>query len=194
MEALANLFLSRAGPSSGTGSLRVVSTVGPAPSARESHSCACVGSKMCLFGGFDGSRVLNDLYTYDLADGVWAQLVHVGLSPPARAGHSACALGQPAHMLVFGGANSLRRFADVHVFDSTEGSWARPPLKGHPPAARYYHAAVVCRGSLLVFGGNDGAGVLGDLHSLSTESWAWSQPSVAGAPQAGFKWRLPSPL
>jgi len=162
--------------------LKLLRPGGVPPNPRESHTCTCLGAKLYVFGGFDGTRVLNDLYSYDLNNMIWAQLVHTGLSPPARAGHTASALGVPAHLIVFGGANSSRRFADVQIFDTSSSNWSKPPTRGLPPASRYYHAAVLARGSLLVFGGSDGKGALGDLHALHTESWTWSQPVVKGSP------------
>ena len=133
--------------------LRKVSAAGTPPGPRESHSITTLGSKVYVFGGFDGSRVLNDLYVFDVLNVLWTQLVHTGVSPPARAGHSGTALGVPPHLLVFGGANSSRRFADLHVFDTEAAHWAKPAVRGRPPAARYYHVACVSRGSLLVHGG-----------------------------------------
>ena len=55
--------------------------------------------------------MLNDLYAYDLNNLIWSQVLHSGLMPPARAGHTANSVGVPAHLIVFGGANSMRRFA-----------------------------------------------------------------------------------
>ena len=35
-----------------------------------------------------------------------------------------------AHLIVFGGANSSRRFADVQLFDTADNHWQKPPLRG----------------------------------------------------------------
>ena len=160
--------------------VRRLPAAGTVPPPRESHSITPIGARLYVFGGFDGARVLNDLYVFDLHSGLWAQLVHTGISPPARAGHSATALGVPAHLIVFGGANSSRRFADVQLFDTADNHWQKPPVRGRAPAPRYYHSACLARGALLIFGGNDGAACLADLHALNTESWGWSQPVTSG--------------
>ena len=162
--------------------VRKVPATGVLPSPRESHSLTSMGARLYVFGGFDGARVLNDLYAFDTQSGIWSQLVHTGLSPPARAGHSATALGVPAHLLVFGGANSSRRFNDVQLFDSADNQWSKPTVRGRAPSPRYYHCACLARGSLLVLGGNDGTASLADLHALNTESWTWSQPLANGTP------------
>ena len=62
---------------------RRVAAGGTVPGPRESHTLTIVGSRAYVFGGFDGSRVLNDLYAYDLHSGMWSQLVHTGVSPPS---------------------------------------------------------------------------------------------------------------
>ena len=171
-----------AGSSEAQQHIRRLPAAGTVPSPRESHSMTAVGAKLYVFGGFDGARVLNDLYYFDVHAGLWSQLVHTGISPAARAGHSATALGVPAHLIVFGGANSSRRFGDVQLFDTADNHWQKPAVRGRPPAPRYYHCACLARGSLLVLGGNDGAACLGDLHALNTESWTWSQPVTNGQP------------
>ena len=160
MGSLANFFLRPVDARRADDVMRPVRGSGTAPSARESHACVTLGANVYVFGGFDGMRVLNDLYVFDVLNVLWTQLVHTGVSPPARAGHSGAALGMPAHLLVFGGANSSRRFADLHVFDTEAAHWAKPAVRGRPPAARYYHVACVSRGSLLVHGGNDGNDVV----------------------------------
>lgn len=38
---------------------------GTPPSGRHSHASAGVGKKMYIFGGFDGDKLLNDLYAFD---------------------------------------------------------------------------------------------------------------------------------
>jgi N-acetylneuraminic acid mutarotase len=169
-------------PNDPSSPVRQLPRAGTVPPPRESHSITAIGAKLYVFGGFDGARVLNDLYVFDTHAGLWSQLVHTGISPAARAGHSATALGTPAHLVVFGGANSSRRFADVQLFDTADSHWQKPAVRGRPPAPRYYHCACLARGSLLIFGGSDGSACLADLHALNTESWAWSQPVTSGQP------------
>lgn len=195
---LSTLGVGGQGRDSGASSaVRRLPAAGSAPGPRESHSLTTVGARVFAFGGFDGGRVLNDLYVFDTHTGLWSQLIHTGISPPARAGHSATALGVPAHLLVFGGANSSRRFNDAQVFDTTDNHWSRPPVRGRPPSARYYHCACMARGSLLVLGGNDGSSCLADLHALNTESWSWSQPLTNGSsppPRCGHSGTLVNKL
>ena len=177
---IANFFLGRQGEDQKK--LKQLRGAGPAPSARESHSCTWLGSQLYIFGGYDGSRVLNDLYAYDINNAMWRQIVHSGISPPARAGHSGTALGVPPHLVIFGGANASRRFNDVSILDTVNNQWDKPTTRGRQPEPRYFHAAGLHRNNLIVFGGNEGTSSLGDLHALNTENWTWSQPAATGAP------------
>jgi len=177
---IANFFLGRQGEDQKQ--LKQIRGAGPAPSARESHSCTWLGSQLYIFGGYDGSRVLNDLYAYDINNAMWKQIVHSGISPPARAGHSGTALGVPPHLVIFGGANASRRFNDVSILDTVNNQWDKPTTRGKQPVPRYFHAAGLHRSNLIVFGGNEGSSSLGDLHALNTENWTWSQPAATGAP------------
>ena len=184
MGSLANFFLRPVDARRADDVMRPVRGSGTAPSARESHACVTLGANVYVFGGFDGMRVLNDLYVFDVHTSAWTQVVHSGIAPPARAGATACALGVPPHIVVFGGANSTRRFADVQLLDTASNTWTKPAAHGQPPIARYYHTACFVKGSMLVFGGNDGSACLGDLHVLNVETWTWSQPETSGATPA----------
>ena len=140
-----------------------------------------VGSRLFLFGGFDGSKVLNDLYSYDLNSSAWERLVNTPATPAPRAGHAAATLGVPAHLVVFGGADATRRFADVHLLDTMASRWEKPPVSGRAPLPRYYHTMALAHGRFWVFGGDDGSGALADLQSLDASTWVWSQPATHGA-------------
>ena len=161
--------------------LPAVRAAGTAPGPRESHTCTCVGSRLFLFGGFDGSKVLNDLYVYDLNSSAWERLVNTPATPAPRAGHAAATLGLPAHLVVFGGADATRRFADIHLLDTMARRWEKPPVSGRAPLPRYYHTMALAHGSFWVFGGDDGSGALADLQSLDASTWVWSQPATHGA-------------
>ena len=104
MGSLANFFLRPVDARRADDVMRPVRGSGTAPSARESHACVTLGANVYVFGGFDGMRVLNDLYVFDVHTSAWTQVVHSGIAPPARAGATACALGVPPHIVVFGGA------------------------------------------------------------------------------------------
>ena len=38
---------------------------GPPPTPRDSHSCTVIGDSLFVFGGTDGSKLLNDLHILD---------------------------------------------------------------------------------------------------------------------------------
>ena len=104
--------------------MRPVRGSGTAPSARESHACVTLGANVYVFGGFDGMRVLNDLYVFDVHTSAWTQVVHSGIAPPARAGATACALGVPPHIVV-ASAGQTR-----HGASPTCSCWTRRATRG----------------------------------------------------------------
>lgn len=53
---------------SGDGSWKPRATTSNGPPARSSHSAVFVNSKMIIFGGYDGSKSLNDLQSYDIGE------------------------------------------------------------------------------------------------------------------------------
>jgi hypothetical protein len=60
-----------------------VNTVG-APSARNSHPAVWTGSEMVIWGGFDGTSVLNSGGRYNPATDIWSSTTTVG-APVGRA-------------------------------------------------------------------------------------------------------------
>ena len=44
---------------------RALKTEGQNPSPRANHSSAVIKNNLCIFGGWDGSKRLNDLYYLD---------------------------------------------------------------------------------------------------------------------------------
>src|SRR3984893_14692035 len=74
------------------------------PSARHSYSMAYdpVSQKTVLFGGYDGSRHLNDTWTFDGKN--WKHIA-TAAAPPARAGASAAYDATLKQVVLFGGFN-----------------------------------------------------------------------------------------
>lgn len=55
------------------------------PPPRANHSSTVWQSKLYIFGGWDGTKRLNDLYSYDVLTNKWMELRPTS-SPSARAG------------------------------------------------------------------------------------------------------------
>jgi N-acetylneuraminic acid mutarotase len=106
---------------------------GETPAARYDHTLVSDGAKLYLFGG-RGPEPVNDLWTYDLATGAWAQLNAQG-APAARFGHNAIWDSQRNVMVVFGGqADASEFFSDLWEFAPATNTWL-DVLAGADPVA-----------------------------------------------------------
>jgi hypothetical protein len=102
--------LSNANGLTGTPTWTQLSPSGPLPAARNNHSAVYnpAANVMTIFGGWDGTEDLGDLWTLSNANGLggtptWTQLSPSGTPPPARAGHAAVLDTTTSSMIIFGG-------------------------------------------------------------------------------------------
>lgn len=49
---------------------------GAPPPPRWGHTAAVIGEKLIVFGGHNGSRMLNDLHVLDTSCMTWTQVIH----------------------------------------------------------------------------------------------------------------------
>ncbi|MDP2439740.1 MAG: kelch repeat-containing protein [archaeon] len=146
------------------------------PSRRTNHGSVIVGSSLYVFGGFDGSRYLDDLWVLDLNCFLWERVA--APSPPcARMGHSLVALG--SRLVLFGGFDGFVSYNDLFFFDLNGLEWMTLPVAGTCPLPRYHHSMVVMadiRSSgtpslcCYLFGGTGGARTFADLHQLAFQN------------------------
>src|ERR1019366_5554713 len=86
-------------------------TVTTPPPVRDGFAMTSLGSKVVLFGGYNGAASLNDTWTFDGT--TWTQ-VTVTTPPAARNGHAMGSLGTKA--VLFGGYNTVT-LGDTWIFD-----------------------------------------------------------------------------
>ncbi len=169
-----------------------VDGAGPSPRARAAYALDSRRRRLMVFGGrFRAATMgnythLRDLWSLDLATGVWSPVEASG-GPSARS--NAAMAYDPAgdRLVLFGGNNnpsglSFTPQRDTWVFDLAAGSWQRLDAAG--PTARLFHGAVVAEGSLWVYGGG-GANAfvgpfMGDLWRLDLSAGSWSEVAVTG--------------
>jgi len=89
-----------------------------APSARAGHTSTLVGSKLLLFGGGDGAKILNDTWLLDPVNFTWTRPMISGTPPSGRCAHTATLLG--GKLIIFGGGDGSRRFKDLYILDIDE--------------------------------------------------------------------------
>ena len=108
---------------------------GPAP--REDHTWTITedGRTAYLFGGRDGAKVFDDLWSFDLATERWRR-ERVDGPPAARFGHEAAWL--PGHgLVIWAGQAGADFFDDVWLLDPEGPSWKALNVEGDKPVARY---------------------------------------------------------
>jgi N-acetylneuraminic acid mutarotase len=140
-----------------------------APSARLGHSANLVGgTKMFIFGGWNGKKYFNDLQVLDLEIMAWSKPNTSGADPTPRQGHCAILIG--TNLVVHGGfkirddqlktcglsqGSVLKEsyLNDVRVLDTETFTWSRLRISGMPPEARYGHTLNISGSDIIMFGG-----------------------------------------
>jgi len=117
-------------------------SIGTSPSARWGHCSVLIQHQninynhpsLLIFGGFDGSNMLNDIHLFDTVDNSWKQpLKTFGLTPTARSGHSTTLLSnEKGKLLLVGGGNGVHYLADLvmlEIVTENDEEWKKEILK-----------------------------------------------------------------
>mmetsp|Transcript_8640 Transcript_8640/g.14792 ORF Transcript_8640/g.14792 Transcript_8640/m.14792 type:complete len:517 (-) Transcript_8640:83-1633(-) len=153
---------------------------GSVPSARFGYVSAVAEDSMYVFGGYDGSAWLNDMFDFDFRRGLWTStqvqgFIPLGRSCPSWATHSGA-------VYLFGGYDGVHRMNDFHQFRMATRSWASVRSAGQVPSPRYFHAMVPYTSSLFLFGGYSGHERLNDLYEFQIDSGTWFALTAADPP------------
>lgn len=139
-----------------------------APSPRIEHAMAfdLARGQVVLFGGRDGSNVLDDTWTYDGT--AWTHLVIP--APPARSQHTLVHDVWRSRTVLFGGSSPASYLDDTWEFDGR--AWIRFVGSVQPPArARHGASFDLSRGRTVVAGGLGIAAGLSDTWEFDGASW-----------------------
>lgn len=90
-------------------------TIGPRPSPRRAHTSVIWRGHLYIFGGGDGARALNDVYTLNLKDNTWSMVETTGAKPEPRGYHSGTLVGDK--LVIYGGSDGQTCFGDIHLLD-----------------------------------------------------------------------------
>ncbi|PWZ04624.1 Acyl-CoA-binding domain-containing protein 4, partial [Zea mays] len=190
----------------------VLSTEGDKPIPRFYHAAAIVSSKMVVFGGDSGNRLLDDtkvpwgnsvilvggktepasdhlsVWTFNTETELWSLIEAKGDIPAARSGHTVIRAG--ATLILFGGEDTKgKKRHDLHMFDLKSSTWLPLNYKGTGPSPRSNHIATLYDDRvLLIFGGHSKSKTLNDLYSLDFDTMVWSRVKTHGphpSPRAG---------
>jgi len=156
------------------------------------HTACLVGSKVHVFGGYDGHGSNFDLATFDPYARSWTNVpkaAQKGTPPSSRTNHAAAAVGK--NMYIFGGNNNneagqYQVLDDLTMLDTLTMTWSRPKTTGTAPCARSGHTLTAIGKKLYLFGGgvwNEREGWVhkfNDLYVLDTETLHWTKPECQG--------------
>jgi hypothetical protein len=119
---------------------------------------------MVVFGGWDGSKLLNEIWQFELPANRWKQVSVVGKACSPRYRHSAC--GREGTMYVFGGVDSEQnRLSDLWAYNLNLNQWTEIVFPGNNlgPCPRTFHQTVADGEFLYILGGRGDDRKLGDV-------------------------------
>jgi len=156
-------------------------SIGNAPSARDSHTAVWTGSEMIVWGGWNGSA-LNTGGRYNPSTDTWAATSTTD-APSARALHTAVWTG--SEMVIWGGSDGTNLFDTGGRYNPSTDSWTATSST-NAPAGRLSHTAVWTGTEMIAWGGAAGYPHYlntGGRYSPSADSWAATSTNNAPAPR-----------
>lgn len=146
------------------------------PCPRSLHAAAVWNDIILIFGGFDGQRRLNDLYSFNTKTGLWQD--HVSNQPPSpRDRHSAVVWGNSFYC--FAGFDGVSRCNDLYELNLLTQNWRLIVAKGSTPSLRHSHSAVVYKNCMYVVFGYDG-NYCDDIYQFNFFSQIWTRLVTQG--------------
>jgi len=142
---------------------------GGAPNARFDHTANLVGgTKLFIFGGWNGQDFFNDVFVLDLEIMAWSQPSTSGPAPCPRKGHCSILIG--TNLVIHGGfyfqservnkaknkiGTALQQcyLNDIRVLDTETFVWSRLRVSGSPPEHRFDHTMDISGSDIIMFGG-----------------------------------------
>lgn len=146
---------------------------GQVPSRRFGYVSVVHNNKFVLFGGFDGTRWLNDMHEFDFLTNTWTEITSRGSLPSVR---SCPAWAKDAtHVYIQGGYDGVERKADFFACDLATYTWMEMPCLGTPPSPRYFHSCCLYGNKMYLYGGYSGNERLADMYAYDFETSHWSE-------------------
>jgi N-acetylneuraminic acid mutarotase len=171
---------------------RFATTATTRPSRRQASGLiySAADTSLAIFGGFDGTKYLNDVWSLSLTRGEWAKVTPAtgSLIPSVRGGHAMVFDQSSRTLLVYGGWNGMQYYGDawsISLSTLTGNAWTQLATSG--PEARFYPAFTFGAGGLLIACGGGVGGALGDVWNLPAGAGAWQplSPGTALPPRYG---------
>lgn len=116
---------------------------GKVPSPRFGYVSVVHDEKLVLFGGFDGSRWLSDMYVFDFQTKRWSEIAAKGKLPSPRS--CPAWAKDDTHVYIQGGYDGVERKDDFFACDLSTYTWTQMPSLGVTPSPRYFHSCCLCK-------------------------------------------------
>jgi galactose oxidase-like protein len=166
-----------------------MTVTGTPPSPRNLHSAIYdpVRDRMIVFGGYENSSFLNDVWAMNLSGTpTWTRISVAGPVPVPRREHTAIYDPVRDRMIIFGGLTGSDFRSDVWALSlGATPAWTQITAPG--ASARFGHTAIYdgARDRMVVFGGENGD-YLADTWELTLSGTpAWNRIAPTGTAPAG---------
>jgi leucine-zipper-like transcriptional regulator 1 len=151
----------------------VLNVRGCVPSRRFGYVSVVHNNKFVLYGGFDGSRWLNDMFEFDFNTRTWREIESRGTLPSVRS--CPAWAKDDTHVYIQGGYDGVERKADFFACDLATYTWTEMPCLGTPPSPRYFHSCCLYGNKMFLYGGYSGNERLADMYAYDFETNHWSE-------------------
>eukprot|EP01132_Coremiostelium_polycephalum_P009359 gene9359-11493_t len=158
------------------------------------HTARIIGSKIYMFGGYNGNGTYFGLSIYDIESREWTNVAFDDLKgsseiPQPRTNHASAVIGD--QLYIFGG-NRIEPNGDYNVMndffclDTKTLCWRRIEATGAIPCGRGGHSMEVIKGQIYLFGGgiwnpqSDWVSKFNDIHIFDPETNHWTKPTIHG--------------
>jgi PKD repeat protein len=145
-----------------------------APSAREGAAMVNDGTGVVLFGGYNGTALLNDTWYWNGA--TWTAITTLPAATPAARSNAAIAYNG-SKVVLFGGAcgfpvaTTTCYLNDTWTWDPTAKAWTALPAANQPTARLGAMLAKDSSQKLFLFGGRDAGGYRNDAWTFNGTIW-----------------------
>lgn len=143
------------------------------PSRRFGYVSVVHSNKLVLFGGFDGSQWLNDMYEFDFETKKWREINATGQLPSVRS--CPAWAKDDTHVYIQGGYDGVERKSDFFACNLSTYTWTEMPSLGSPPSPRYFHSCCLYENKMYTYGGYNGSQRLADMYAYDFDTHTWSQ-------------------
>lgn len=128
-------------------------TISPSPTKRTNHSGVIYKTSLFIFGGWDGTKTLNDMYELSINTMIWYQIIYQSeLSPFPTYRHCSCIVGD--YLIIFGGIDfECQKHNELFSYAIPTKQWKLLVPQGTPPPPRTFHAMTYSSNTLRILGG-----------------------------------------